>query len=126
MSKVQVPTKEYVDGFGHPIAIICNANTDTIVIDFYRSGKYTALLIWTFNKDVCLYGLTIQNNEKKEGSSVDIFTIFKGAESSSRTVTAYIVSADNDKIVIGLTTNLKYWDVATVIAPCKTSGHAHN
>jgi len=126
MSKIQVPTKEYVDNFSHPIAIICNENTDTIVIDFYRSGKFAGLLIWTYNEDVCLYGLTVQNTGKKEGSSVAIYTIFKGPGSASRNITAYVVSVDEEKIVIGLTTNVKFWDVATVIAPCKTSGHAHN
>lgn len=126
MSKIQVPTKKYVDGFGHPIGIICNANTKTIVIDFYRTGKYTALLLWTYNNEACIYSLTIINNGTTLESVVELFTVFKGPISGDRTVEPYVVEASNEKISIGLTTNIGFWDVATVIAPCKTSGHAHD
>lgn len=126
MSKIQVPTKEYVDGFGHPIGIICNESTKTIVIDFYGTGKFTVLLLWTNNMDLCVYGLTINNSGITSGSKVELFTVFKGSNSSNRTINPYVVEASNEKISIGLTTNTGYWDVATVIAPCKTIGHAHD
>lgn len=126
MSNVKVPTKSYVDNFGHNISIVCNETTDTIVIDFYKKGKYSSLLIWTLNNDVCLYGITVANNENKEDSRVYLYTIYKGPEASDKTVNAYIVSVDDERMTIGLTSNVRFWDVATIFAPCKVRGHAHN
>ena len=126
MSKIQVPTKEYIDNLSCPSAIICGVNTYSVTIDFYRTGKFAAMVIWTYNTDICIYGLTINNGGSADNSSVVLHTVFKGSGSVNRTVKASVNKVDNTKTSITLTTNMCYWDVATVIAPCKTSGHAHN
>lgn len=122
MSKVTVPTIDYVNNKAYTFHIECPQNVKTIEIDLHNMNKTCFLLMWSYNNWNCLYAVTVNNAGATTGSYIDIQTIFKASEAELKTLSGKVVSATSSKITVEISSTVTNWDAITVIAPCKASG----